>query len=181
MVLRAAHRPQQVRTMAAAHRRRDCRLYSPWATFPSDKATSKDLFTNACDAAQFNQGQSRATVLEEIVGDAVVGLLAFRRPAAISRKITCGVVFAINRVPNRSLTHVLEESRELSPSVAHGDAALLVVRECRIRRLRTAGNHVLPRTVGRGADSLSVLACVAMPGDASHRTTIPRTKACAHV
>lgn len=140
--------------LPALRRRIHCPLDRPFtgATQPRPQ----HFFRHARFAGQFGQRVIPPAIVKPNVGDAIIGLLAFCRPAAVARLVVAVVVRPpVNRIaPVWSLAHVRQEALEPAyaslanaPTITHCNGPLLVVPEGRVRRLGTPGDHALPRRV----------------------------------
>jgi len=90
---------------------------------------------------------SNPVVRDESVAPRIPSLLRTSGPATIFGEVPKRVVDPIERCSVRALTHIREKSIEHFPSIADGNTSPAVVLEILIVRVRTSGNHCLPRYV----------------------------------
>jgi hypothetical protein len=99
-----------------------------------------------------------ALVGQKGAGSAVVGLLSFSGPAAVSRFVVAAIITAFNRIAVRCRAHIFEKIPEVIPPCADSDAARPVIGERLISRIITPRPHPSPDAV-RSSAVHSMLVC----------------------
>lgn len=138
---------------AAAHFWRVDGLFNrpPFVARVADQAAAKQLLRCACVPCQLSESEPRPLVLKQDVRIAIICLLSLGRPATVSRLVVAAVVDAVKRMQlGWPLAHVFQKRIEtVLPFVADGYAFSKVVGVGGAARIAAAGNHILPRAIGR--------------------------------
>jgi len=168
MTLPLFHRSQEISPVATPLWRINSCLNGPRTALAAYQSIPQQVFRHPSCATQVSKGVPRPAVFEDRVGDSIVRLFSSRSPATVARPVISIVIFAVDRVTWRPLAHVCEEIAEITPASADRNATCSIVRKCRVRRLRAASDHVLPRSICRCSIRLATLARVAMLRNACH-------------